>query len=118
LPTLSTTPVPASECSNADKSRARETIINEFGNMWRRNIEGDRRKIVAENAPRGVENAEASLGAIEYESTFFRTCTAGFVTVRYVWQIRANVNGTIKVVAVAQKKRFACVKAGATWLCS
>lgn len=117
-PTPSPTPSPTPGCSDADKSRERETIIKRFGDRWRRNIEGSRRKIIAEHAPAGVDNAEASLGAFEYTSKFFKACTAGSVTVRYVWQVRTNINGTIKVAHVAKEKRFACLKIGGVWLCS
>jgi hypothetical protein len=104
LPPSPLTPTPTAERSDADKSRERATIINRFGDIWRRNIEGDRRKIIVENARVGVENLEAGLGAIEYNSTFFKRCTAGLFTVRYMWQVRTNVNATIKVVSVAKEK--------------
>jgi hypothetical protein len=116
--TASPTPSPRPECSDADKSRERETIIKRFGDRWRRNIEGSRRKIIAENAPADVDNAEATLGTFEYTSKFFKACTAGSVTVRYVWQVRTNFNGTIKVAHVAKEKRFACLKVGGEWLCN
>jgi hypothetical protein len=119
IPLLAPQPTPASapKCSDADKSREREAIIKRFGDRWRRNIEGERSNVINRNAQTGVDNAEASLGPIEYQITFIDTCVLGFVRVRYVWQSRTNVNGTIKVATVAKEKRFNCVKIGGSWLC-
>jgi hypothetical protein len=116
-PTPILKPTPA-ECSDADKAREREFIIGEFGGRWRQKIEGDRRKILAENARDAAAGAEASLGGIEYESLFFKSCTVGFITARYTWQVRTNANGTIRTVTVPKSKRFACVKIGGAWGCS
>jgi hypothetical protein len=68
--------------------------------------------------PAGVENAEASLGEIEYPGAFFKGCKVVFVTARYTWQVRTNFNGTIKVVSVTKEKKFTCFKIGGAWLCS
>jgi hypothetical protein len=116
-PTPILKPTPA-ECSDADKAREREFIISEFEGRWRQKIEGDRRKILAENARDAAAGAEASLGGIEYESLFFKSCTVDFITARYTWQVRTNVNGTIRTVTVPKSKRFACVKIGGAWGCS
>jgi hypothetical protein len=104
-------------CSDADKSREREIIIKRFGDRWRRNIEGERSKVIATNAPAGIDNAEASLGTIEYQITFLEACLPGFVKARYVWQIRTNINGTIRMATVAKEKRFTCMKLGGVWFC-
>jgi hypothetical protein len=109
-PTLTATP----ECSDADKSRARQVIIERFGTVWRRNVEAERRKVITENVPVGVPNAEVSLGPIEYQSTFSKKCTASFFVARYVWQITSAV-GTKRV---PKEKRFACTKLGGNWLCN
>jgi hypothetical protein len=117
-PTLSFTPTPTPQvCSDADQSREKETIVKSFGNVWRRNIEGERRKISPENAPQGFANSEASLIAIEYTSTFSKACMAGVITAKYMWQVKTNVNGTIKVVPVTKEKKFDCVKALGKWIC-
>jgi hypothetical protein len=123
-PSPQLTSVPAPKCTDADKSREREAIIRRFGDRWRRNIEGERGQVIARNAPAGagiapagVNNAEASLGPIEYQITFSDACMPGLVRARYVWQIRTNVNGTIRVATVAKEKRFTCVKVGGAWLC-
>jgi hypothetical protein len=115
------------ECSVADESLERETILNTFRSKWRRNIEGDKRKILAENRPNsvanangliGVANVEAILGEIKYEIRFPKVCRAS-VTARYVWQVKTQgtfvAQGTVK--AIPKEKRFACAKTGATWLC-
>ncbi len=128
--------MPARPASNADGSRERKAISNLSGANWPQNVEGGPRQTTTENAsPRGpirgfpgqttTENmppraasAEASLEGIEFTSTFSKTCTSGLVTARYVWQVRTNVNGTVKVVRVAKEKRFTCGKIGGVWLCS
>lgn len=111
------TPTPAPNCSDADKSREREAIIGRFGDRWRRNIEGERSKIIAQNAPAGVDGVDASLGPMEYQITFFKECMGGLVTARYAWQVTTNVQGARRTVTVAKQKRFACVKVGDAWLC-
>jgi hypothetical protein len=125
-PTIFSTPVKPPECSAADKSQEKRVIVNKFDGEWRRNIEGDRHKISAENLPAVVTNAigqvgiakpEVILGAIEYESVFPQMCMAS-ITARYVWQVRINRNGVIKVLNITGQKKFACVKAGETWRCS
>lgn len=111
-PTLMLTATP--ECSDADKSRERQVIIERFGTVWRRSVEAERRKVITENLPVGVPNAEVSLGPIEYQSTFSKKCTASFFVARYVWQITSAV-GT---KGVPKEKRFACAKLGGNWLCN
>jgi hypothetical protein len=107
-----------SPCSDDDKSRAKESIIQRFGDDWRRKIEGERRRIISENVPDGAVEVEATLGALEYVSTFLRGCQEGVITVRYVWEVSANVNGTTKVLTVARAKKFTCLKVVGAWLCS
>jgi hypothetical protein len=104
-------------CSDEDKGQEREAIIRSFRDTWRRNIEGDRQRIIAENAPERSQGTEATLGALEYTSSFFKACSAGVVTVSYVWRVRTSVNGTIKVLSIPKEKKFACMKIGGTWLC-
>lgn len=109
---------PQAECSDADKDRERGSLINAYAGEWRRKIEGEREKIVARHKPDGAFGVEASLGEIEYQSLFVKACTVGFVTARYTWQVRSNVNGTVRVVPVNRARRFACVKLGGAWRCS
>jgi hypothetical protein len=124
-PTPTPTPTPP-VCVEADESLERESLIGRFADTWRQKIEGEREKIIAANMPAGNANAnvrggfasaEAALGLIEYEISFPKVCTAS-VKAQYVWEVRQNVNGTVKVVPVAKKKRFACTKTGETWSCS
>ncbi|HEX8140025.1 MAG TPA: hypothetical protein VF544_20860 [Pyrinomonadaceae bacterium] len=117
-PTPSPTPTPLPTCSDADRSRELRTIINRYGDKWRRSIEGERQKIIAESVRGGDERAEASLGPLEYESSFLQGCAAALVTARYAWQVSSNLNETVKVVSVPKKKRFTCVKTLGIWLCS
>src|ERR1044071_4934256 len=117
-PTPRPTPTPEKlpECTDADKSRIGRDIIGRFSASWRRRIEGERQKIIAENVPEDFrKTTEASLGEFEYDSMF--SCTAGVVVIRYVWQVRTSVNGVPKDVRVTKKKRITCVGIGGTWLC-
>lgn len=115
-PTVAQTPA-ENPCTDADKARERETIISVYGGRWRRSVEGERQKIIAENTQDGAANVEAVLGEIEYATTFIMSCRSAVVTLRYVWQVRMNVNGTIKARPVARGKRVACTKVAGTWLC-
>lgn len=117
-PTPSPTPPPLPACSEADRSLELKTIINRYGDKWRRSIEGERRKIIEENVPDGADRAEASLGPLEYESAFIKGCAAVLVTARYAWQVSSSSNLTAKGVSVPKKKRFTCVKTLGIWLCS
>ncbi|MBD0369807.1 MAG: hypothetical protein ICV60_03065 [Pyrinomonadaceae bacterium] len=117
-PTPTVTQRPAeTTCSDADRARERETIISSYGGRWRRNIEGERQKIIAENAPDGAANAEAVLGEIEYATTFIMSCRSAAVILRYVWQVRTNFNGKITSRPIAKSKRVVCTKVAGVWLC-
>jgi hypothetical protein len=122
---LSPTPTPTPKCSVADKGSEEKAILEKYRDAWKRNIEGEKPKIIAENMPVGVANPnmypgfpqpEATLDKIEYESRFPKACTAS-VTAKYVWQVRKSINGMITVVPVRRGKRFTCVKTGETWRC-
>lgn len=118
IATVTPTERPPSECSAADRNREREIIIGAYSGAWRRRIEEDRRKIIAAHTTDGASGVEAGLGEIEYQSVFLEPCTTAFVTARYTWQVRSNVNGTVRVVPVTKSKRFGCVKLGGAWRCS
>lgn len=101
------------ECSDADQSRERGIVINSCDGTWRRRIEADRSKILAEYL--GVENAVAHLSAkIEYQITFSKECKAGVVTAKYTWQVTAPA---IRTVPRPHEKRFTLVKTGDRWRC-
>jgi hypothetical protein len=113
------TPTPTPVCSDADQSREGEALIQRFGASWRRSIEGGRRKIIAEHLPDGAQEAEASLGAVEFNASFLEDCRVCVVSARYAWQIRTNATLTApaKVVTVPKQKRFTCLRLGGAWLC-
>jgi hypothetical protein len=104
-------------CSVADQSRERENVIRRFGQAWRRRIEGERRRVIAEAVPDGAEHAEAELGPIDFTVMFFIPCEAGVVVARYEWQVRTNVHGRPRVVSVPRGKKFSCGKIGGVWIC-
>lgn len=112
-------PTLTQECTDADKSREKDNLLNRYGAIWQRSIESEKPKIIAESLPVGVEpkavEATASLGPIKYEITFLKGCTPRLVTARYEWQVRMNFNRTTKVVAVPKQKT--CRKVLGGWLC-
>jgi hypothetical protein len=112
----STPALPA--CSDADKSRERAAIIKEFSDTWRRDIEGDRPEVIAENLPAFAENGEAGLSPLGFESTFTDLCTTASLTVSYRWEVTFNLNGTTTVVPISKQKKFTCAKAEGAWRCS
>ena len=125
-PAPSPTLPPPPKCSVADKSREQRIIIDKCDVEWQRIIESDQLKIIAENMPVGVANAngwvgsanvEATLGPIEHEIKFPEMCTAS-VTARYAWQVKKSLNGRITDVSIPGEKRFACAKTGERWRCS
>lgn len=98
-------------CTDADKDREGRAIIDRFGAGWRRRIESAPPKVRAD----GVHGQQRpSLGRIEYQSSFFRSCTAAVVTARYVWEV-INLHGKERVPG---EKRFTCGKLGGIWLCN
>lgn len=108
-------------CSDADKAREREFILQRFGDGWRRRIEGERRQIVHQNGPRqngqtDVETVELSLSAIEYTSTFLKGCSAATFTARYYWRVGASLTG--QGATIAREKRFICARISGVWFCS
>lgn len=110
-------PAQTATCTEAYKRLEMEAIVKSFGAAWRRSIEGERERVIAETTQGVRQGVEASLGALEYTSSFFKECKASVVTVRYAWQLRINVNGTVRVVSVPKERRFACMKIGGAWLC-
>lgn len=115
--TYITPPPPRVECSDADKSRARQHVIERYGASWQRRLEGElRRAVSARNIDARI--VEVRLVAVEYEGTSFNTCAAGFVTARYFWQVRTSVREVIKDVSVTKKKTYVCGKVGGAWLCN
>jgi predicted nucleic acid-binding Zn ribbon protein len=116
-PTPSPTPTPTPTCAEADKRREREAIVKSFGEIWRRRIEGERQRVIAENSPTGSQGVEATLSPLEYASSFFEGCRAASVTVRYSWHLSTSYNGTARVVTVPKERKFACTKTGGAWQC-
>lgn len=108
---------PPAECSDADRERERDAILGAYGAAWRRRIEGERQKIIAEHKPDGAVEAEAELGELEYQGLFLKACTAAFVTARYTWKVRATARQAVIIVPVPKSKRFACAKLGGAWIC-
>jgi hypothetical protein len=105
------------DCSEADRSRAKKTILDRFSASWRRRIEGERPGIIARYARAGIET-DASLSPIDFQTTVFKECMTALVTARYMWQIRTNSPGAPpKVLTVGKEKRFTCGRMGGTWLC-
>jgi hypothetical protein len=105
-------------CADADKSREKLTISERFSAGWRRKIEAERTKIIAENS-RAAVVTEATLGAIEYQSAFPKGCQATVVTLSYTWQIKTgSAVAPPKVLRVPKEKIFGCIKVLGSWVCN
>ena len=98
-------------CTDADKNREHNAMIDRFGPAWGRKIEGSPPKARADNS---AGHQRATLGRIEYQSLFLRNCTTAIFTARYVWEVTSHA-GTERVAGV---KRFSCGKLGGIWLCN
>ena len=110
-------PAPAPECSAADESREEQTI-RRFTPEWRRNIQGERAKIIAENVPDGAAHTEAVLGEIEFQVTFLIPCKSAAITARYAWQVSYSLNGAqSKPKIVSRRRNIGCAKVFGMWVC-
>ena len=98
-------------CSDADKGRERNLIIERYGAVWRRSIESDRREIIARAGPAA---AGARLGSQGYEIRFFKGCQGAFVTFRYEW----HADTPVGALNVPKERRFVCGKIQGVWICS
>ncbi len=109
-------------CTEDDRARAREALLNKYAATWQSSIESEKPRViaatVAENLPGGVEpravEATATLGPVRYDVTFLG-CSPLLVTARYEWQVRMFFNGKTKVVAVPRHKT--CGKVVGMGLC-
>jgi hypothetical protein len=116
-PTPSPTATPKPECSDADQDRAAQQVKS-FEASWRREIEGERAKILAQNAPVGAQNAEARLGQIEFQYAFPKRCKAAVVTAVYVWQISySDAVAPSKSKSVSRRRTIGCGKVLGMWVC-
>lgn len=97
-------------CSDADKGRERNIIIERYGAAWRRSIESDRREIIARAGPAG---AGARLGSTGYEIRFLKGCNQASVTLRYEW----HADTPVGALNVPKERRFVCGKIQGVWIC-
>jgi hypothetical protein len=92
--------------------------VRSFEASWRRGIEGERAKILAQNVPDGAQNAEARLGQIEFQYAFPKRCKAAVVTASYAWQINySTAVAPSKTSTVARRRTFGCGKVFGMWVC-
>ena len=102
------------DCSEADKSREWQIIRNRYESSWQQSIEGERKKIIAENVPRDSKaRYEISLGRISTQPVF-RSCTTVTVVLRYAWQIDFFAAGK---KSVPRERSYLCEKTAGGWLC-
>jgi hypothetical protein len=111
------TPTP-NACSAADETRD-EQIIRSYLPAWRRNIQGERAKIIAENVPEGAKNTEANLGEPEVQIIFVIPCKSAVVMASYAWRISYSVGAAAiaKTKTVSKKRTIACGKVFGMWVC-
>jgi len=105
---------PPRECSETEKERIGSSLIARFAELWQRNIERERSRIISEAVD--VKNAVATLERIEFQPTV-TTCSAALVTARYSWQVKADLPQGLKVVNVPKVKRFSCTNLLGGWRC-
>jgi hypothetical protein len=101
------------ECSESDRSHAKETILSRYRETWQRRIESERNKIIAQFSD-GPVRASAELGPVEYETAIVNQCTVASVRARYVWRVYSPVKPS---TSVPREKRFTCVRVVGAWLC-
>jgi hypothetical protein len=101
------------ECSESDRSHAKETILSRYRETWQRRIESERNKIIAQFSD-GPVRASAELGPVEYETAILNQCTVASVRARYVWRVYSPVK---PITSVPREKRFTCVRVVGAWLC-
>jgi hypothetical protein len=87
--------------------------------MWRRQILGERTRIITDNVPDGAKNSEAGLrGEIELSLTFEIPCKLAITTARYEWQVSYSLNGLPpKLKTVPRRRTIRCGKAFGIWVC-
>jgi predicted RNA-binding Zn ribbon-like protein len=92
-------------CSDADKSRETQIIVERYSKDWHDVIE---KEIIASTGEK-----EIVLRLLEYPTEFFGDCTVAQVTVIYEWWVgkseRQKTSGG--------KRRFDCSKQGDVWDC-
>jgi len=87
------------DCSDADKKREGDLIVNQYGSIWSESMKGRR-----------VLPRDDSQATITFEPTFPQGCMTALVTVTY----ELNVKGA---VPVRKQQRYECVKTGSEWNC-
>jgi hypothetical protein len=118
-PTPTPTPSPKPECSETDQSRALNTLRG-FEPSWRRQIQDERARIIKENVPNNIDNAEASLGPVEFQYSFPKPCSWAVVTVTYMWRVSwpAVPGAPAKSKTVLMQRKYGCGKTFGMWGCT
>jgi hypothetical protein len=115
-PTPTRNPTPQA-CSDADERREEQSIRSSFPGL-RRNIQGERAKIIAENVPDGARNTEAILGEIEFQILFVIPCKSAAITARYIWQVSYSLDGMpSRTKTVSRKRTSGCGRVFGMWVC-
>src|SRR6185503_5854960 len=89
------------DCSDADKKREGDLIVNQYGSIWSESIK--RRRA-------GVLTVEDSKETITFEPTFPQGCLTALVTVTYELKVRG-------AVPIRKQQRYECAKNEITWNC-
>lgn len=103
-----------------DQSREWQLILNQYGGSWRKSIEGEREKIIAENVPRNTKY-EITLGQITPRWSF-RNCNVAIVVLKYAWLIEIESRGPASTgerrrKTIPRERTYVCQKAGGHWIC-
>jgi len=101
--------------------RGEEQTIRNYLPAWRRNIQGERSTIIAENVPADAVAKEAVLGEIEFQVTFVIPCKSAAITARYAWQVSytlsLNTFAARTKKTVPRRKTMGCGKILGMWVC-
>ncbi len=113
---------PPEPCTDAERARNEDALINKYGPTWQRSIESEKLRIIAESKAKNLPGVNpetiegtASLPPVRFRAVFLKGCTPNLVTAKYEWQVRLVFHGTTKVVAVAKQK--SCGKVAGFWIC-
>ena len=113
---------PTDVCTDAEKARNRDALIDKYSAQWQRSIESEKPRIIAESKARNLSGvnadaieATATLSPIRFQAVFVKGCTPNMITARYQWHVRLFFKGTIKETAFS--KQTTCGKVAGIWFC-
>jgi hypothetical protein len=116
---------PPPVCTEADRQRERDALLNRYSAIWRRSFESEKPKVVAGSSPAGGRPAgretTATLGEI-YFTVIFKECNPVLVRARYEWQVHVpgdayspGKESSGKNMTIRRERT--CGKLAGMWIC-